>query len=412
MKNQRFFTKVYWVLALALVIFVGIAHAGAKENVIFRFDGTHGAFPMNGLIEDAKGNLYGTTFSSGGGCSCGVVFELSPTSSGGWKETTLYTFKGGFGDGAHPWSGLVFDAQGDLFGETIGGGPSNQGTIFELKPGSGDTWVESIIFNLPGTDGPDPGNQLSIDSKGNLYGVLSSINENGGVFELSRQSNGTWKQTILYEFTGKNGDGSTPLGGVVLDSKGNLYGTTFGGGSLGYGTIFELMPNSNGTWTESILYNFTNHGDGSSPRNPLIIDAKGNLYGTTPSRSSTLRGTVFELSQSGGVWNQTVLYSFGTNPSDGSDPNEVAFDAQGNLYGTTMGAGTGCNVPGCGNAFMLSPQKTGPWKQTILHQFESAGDGSRSSAILMVDNTAGRLYGTTQYGGGRYGYGTVFLIER
>jgi uncharacterized repeat protein (TIGR03803 family) len=416
MNNQRLFPRAFSVLILTLVIFVVVADAGAKENVILHFDGTHGAYPTNALVADANGNLYGTTLSGGSGnsCRCGVVFELSAGLGGAWTESVLHVFKGGIGDGSYPWSALVFDGKGNLFGETLGGGTSNQGTIFELTPGTNNTWTEAVIFSLPSQDGPEPGNHLTLDSNGNIYGVLSSYNQNGGVFELSRQANGSWTQTILYAFKGgSNGDGETPFGGVVFDSKGNLYGTTSQGGSLGYGTVFELASNpARPAWTESVLYNFTNQGDGGEPRALLTIDATGNLYGTTFGGGANREGTVFELSQSNGKWNQSVLYSFGNNPADGSFPAEVIFDAKGNLYGTTQSGGNGCNSPGCGNVFALTPQKNGPWREIVLHQFESAGDGSRSSAGLVVEKTAGRLYGTTEYGGGRYGLGTVFLIER
>jgi uncharacterized repeat protein (TIGR03803 family) len=392
-------------------MFLGIVDAGAKDKIIFRFDLQHGTYPATSLVADAKGNLYGTTFSGGNFCFCGVVFELSPGPGGVWTETVLHAFNG-HADGSYPWSGLVFDANGNLFGETLGGGTSNQGTVFELIAGPNNTWRETVIFSLPSADGPNPGKQLTIDSKGNLYGVLSSYNENGAVFKLGRQPNGTWRQTILYAFTGKNGDGVAPLGGVVLDSKGNLYGTTFQGGSLNNGTVFELTPNGNGPWTETILYDFTGKSDGGSPRTPLTIDSAGNLYGTTPAKfGGSMGGTVFRLNQSGGQWIQTVLYTFGTNPSDGSSPSGVVFDARGNLYGTTFAGGIGCNNPGCGTVFILTPQSSGPWKESILHQFESAADGSESASGLLVDNTAARLYGTTQYGGSRLGYGTIFLIE-
>jgi uncharacterized repeat protein (TIGR03803 family) len=415
MKNQRPFSTAFLVLALTLVAFVAIADAGVKENAILHFDGTHGAYPTNSLVADANGNLYGTTLSGGSGttCGCGVVFELSAGLGGGWKESVLYAFKGGVGDGSYPWSGLVFDGKGNLFGETLGGGTSNQGTIFELTPGPNNTWTETVIFSLPFQDGPDPGNHLTLDSNGNIYGVLSSYSENGGVFELSLQANGSWAQTILYAFKGgSKGDGETPLGGV-FDNQGNLYGTTSQGGSVGFGTVFELASSpSRPGWTETILYNFTNQGDGGDPRALLTIDATGNLYGTTFGGGANRVGTVFELSQSDGKWNQSVLYSFGNSPADGTFPAEVIFDAKGNLYGTTQSGGNGCNLPGCGNVFKLAPQKNGPWREIVLHQFESAGDGSRSSAGLIVEKTADRLYGTTQYGGGRYGLGTVFLIER
>lgn len=405
------------LLAMVLAISLNLAATPAKESVILHFDKTHGSFPQTGLVADAEGNLYGVTPDGGAACApngCGIVFELSPEAGGAWKQTTIYTFKGGTADGSLPWSALLFDGKGNLFGETLGGGSGGDGTVFKLTPGPNGTWTESIIFSFPDTDGPYPGNKLTLDNKGNLYGILSYYGGFGGVFELSPQSNGTWTQSILYAFSFGTGDGYYPYGGVVLDGNGNLYGTTSSGGSspYGYGTVFELAPNGSGGWMESILYNFTGQSDGGIPRAPLVTDAAGNLYGTAGLGGANFGGVVFELTQNVGVWSETVLYSFGANPHDGSAANELAFDAKGNRYGTTGGGGTGCNSPGCGNVFVLAPQKSAPWKETILHQFESADDGSRSAAGLFIDNAAGVLYGTTEYGGGRYGYGTVFLIQR
>lgn len=411
MKNRRSSPAAFSIVTLALLIFLGSADAGANDDTILRFDGQHGEFPGTSLVADAQGNLYGTTYGGGNVCHCGVVFELSPVPGGAWTETVIHTFDG-HADGSNPWSNLVFDAHGNLFGETLGGGSSNEGTVFELTPGPDNTWRKTVIFSFPGPDGSFPGKQLTIDSKGNLYGVLGLYTENGAVFELSRQATGMWKQTILYVFTGKNGDGSYPRSGVTFDSKGNLYGTTSEGGSLNKGTVFELTPKGNGSWTESIVYNFTGKTDGGSPETPLTVDGAGNLYGATPAMfGGSMGGTVFELSQSAGQWIETVLYTFGTSKSDGSTPIAVVFDSKGNIYGTTAFGGVECDTPGCGTVFTLTPQSNGTWKESILHQFESAFDGSVSAAGLLLDNASGRLYGTTQYGGGRYGFGTVFSVQ-
>jgi uncharacterized repeat protein (TIGR03803 family) len=412
---KKFISTIFSVLAVTLAVFLHTAATPVTENVIFRFDFPDGTHPQSALTADANGNLYGTALYGGGHESycfpegCGTAFELSPGPGGSVTKTVLHAFIGTATDGAVPWGRLALDTKGNLFGTTLGGGTNGYGTIFELTPGPNHTWTEAVLFSFPS---PYPGQLLTLDSNGNLYGIMSYYGGNGAVFELSRQPNGTWTQAILYAFTGANGDGSNPFGGVIFDSKGNLYGTTESGGAANFGTIFELTPNPKGGWTESILYNFRNLEDGSRPEAPLTIDAKGNLYGSAPAGGSALGGVVFELTQNAGTWTESVLYNFGSAPSDGSNASALVFDAKGNLYGTTEVGGNQCNAPGCGTVFVLTPQKTGPWKETILHQFESAGDGSVSGTGLVVDEAAGRLYGTTFYGGGRFGYGTVFVIQR
>jgi uncharacterized repeat protein (TIGR03803 family) len=415
MKKQGFSSPIFSAAAVALVLFLNVALAVAKDSTIVRFNGKDGLQPRNGLVADGQGNFYGVTPTGGNNtCAprgCGVVFELSPASGGGWTETIIYAFKGGTSDTSVPVTDLVFDTKGNLFGAT--GVNDNNGAIFELSPGAGGTWTEKILFSFSSAYF-DPGTHLAFDSKGNLYGsVLYSANfsQPGGVFELSPQSNGTWLANLIHVFTGTNGDGKSPYGGVVVDGQGNVYGTTYQGGASNYGTVFELSPNGT-VFTETILYNFTNQTDGSDPMTPLTFDTQGNLYGTTSGGGpvDNAFGVVFELSQSAGKWNETVLYSFGNAP-DGYRASGVVFDAKGNLYGTTESGGAECNSPGCGIVFELTPQSSGPWKETRLHNFESAGDGSISAAGVVVDNSTGKVYGTTEYGGGRNGYGTVFEIQ-
>jgi hypothetical protein len=409
MKKQNFSSrifagKIFQVTVAGLVLFLSVVCASAKEIPIFRFNGENGSQPQAGLVAGANGHLYGTA-SVGGNRSChfrgcGVVFELAPNSSGGWTEKVIHFFTGGTSDTSVPTTDLIFDTKGNLFGAT--GSNDNYGAVYELSPGTGGTWTEKVIYQF-NNQAYEPGAHLAFDSQGNLYGsLIQTFNGNGAVFQLSPQSDGTWKETLIHSFTRTNGDGATPDGGVVIDAKGNIYGATSVAGLSNYGIVYELSPNGSGGFSESILFTFTGQSTGQNPSAPLTIDANGNLFGTTT-------GLVFELSPSGGKWNETVLYSFGGSP-DGARASGVVFDAKGNLYSTTQCGGSGCNNPGCGIVFELSPQSGGSWKETILYNFESATDGSQSVAGVLIDST-GNIYGTTQYGGTRLGNGTVFEIQ-
>ncbi|HWY59159.1 MAG TPA: choice-of-anchor tandem repeat GloVer-containing protein [Terriglobales bacterium] len=273
--------------------------------------------------------------------------------------------------------------------------------------------------NSHGCYGESPYAGLTIDTLGNLYGVTSSSSSycapGGTAFKLSPTSSGGWKERTLHLF-GSQKDGSTPVGSMVLDPAGNLYGTTAGG----FGTVFELILKNK--WNESILHNFTGNNDGDSPVSSLAWDSKGNLYGTTLSGginncdqvSQGGCGTVFELTQgSDGSWNEKVLYEF-TGGKDGSNPRSgVVLDSVGNIYGTAgFGGSDICGYPniGCGTAFELEPNPDGSWKFKVLHEFSLKGDGGAGPwGTLTMDNT-GNLFGTAA-GGGHYGPGVVFEFE-
>ncbi len=391
------------LLIVALMMFIGI-ETFAKDNVILRFNFTNGANPHSALISDGQGNLYGTAMGGNKACysGCGIVYELSPTSGGKWKETILNEFEQF--NGGRPGA-LIFGTDGNLYGTLY------YQSIFQLTNVNGHP-KNKIIYTFTGQQGYSFGSQLAFDAKGNLYGSLQEDGPEygGAVFELSPQADGTWNATILHSF-GASGDGNGPAGGVVFDSKGNLYGTTAYGGSFGYGTVFELSPNANGSWSESILYNFSGGGDGY-PSTPLTFGPDGNLFGTTDQ-------TAFELSQTNGAWNLTTLYIFGNQDAHGnnsSSPSGLIFDPSGNAYGVTSFGGNQCNTPGCGVVFKLAPESGGRWKEVLLHQFESAGDGSEANfngpaPTLLLDNSTGRLYGATIYGGDMDGDGTVFFVD-
>jgi uncharacterized repeat protein (TIGR03803 family) len=413
MKNRNFSSKAFSILLAAFAI-LSATGAGAKEIPIVRFNVENGSQPTNGLLADGHGNFYGVAPHGGNkSCSfqgCGVVFELSPASGGGWTESVIWAFKGGSSDTAVPITDLVFDGNGNLYGGT-GSSGNSFGAIYELSPAGGSTWTEKILYHFNNL-GYDPGAKIAFDGQGNLYGSVFETNGGGGggVFRLSPQSNGSWTETLIHKFTSSNGDGYLPRGGVVLDSKGNIYGTTSQGGLQNDGIVYELSPNGSGGFSESIVFTFTGQSTGSTPYSAPTLDATGDIFGTTIGGGTKFAGLVYELTKSGVKWSETVLYNFGGAP-DGTDSNGVTFDAKGNLYGTTMGGGSGCNNPGCGIVYELTPQTTPPWKETVLYNFESSTDGSISAATVTFDPTTGYIYGTTEYGGTRDGNGTVFQIQ-
>ena len=260
------------------------------ETVIYRFvGGSDGAQPGYGnLVFDQAGNIYGTT--SSGGVSGGTVFELTP-SNGGWTESVLHSFTGG-SDGAIPWGGLVLDKAGNLYGTTYkgGGGCSNGGcgTVFELTP-SGSGWTEKVLYSFQGgSDGGFPYAGLVFDQSGNLYGatLYDGSGQGGTVFELT-PSNGGWTFNLLYSLSSFQG----PYNSLVFDAVGNLYGTA--AQDDGAGLVFELTPGSGG-WTYTTLHNFTDGYDGGLPLGSPLVDASGNVYGTALNGGTDSVGTVWE----------------------------------------------------------------------------------------------------------------------
>jgi uncharacterized repeat protein (TIGR03803 family) len=266
-----------------------------------------------------------------------------------------------------------------------------------LPAGVGAASKYKVLHRFTGKpDGAFPFAGLMLDAAGNLYGTTifggSQFNA-GTVFKLAPNSNGGWTESVLYSFTA-SADGGSPYADLIVDGAGNLYGTTSGGGS-GYGTVFKLTPNSNGKWTESVLYSFSGGVDGNLPSAGLIFDTAGNLYGTTLlGGSAQCRygcGVVFKLTpNSNGKWTESVLFSGadGNRPSGG-----VIFDAVGNLYGASSYGG----ASGDGTVFKLTPKSGGGWTESVLHSFTGGADGSLPTASLILD--AGNLYGTTFYGG-------------
>jgi uncharacterized repeat protein (TIGR03803 family) len=395
-------------LAAFAVILLATGTAVGQETILFDFgmSGTMVDFPTSGPIMDALGNFYGVT-NSGGTYNRGAVFELSPAAGGLLKLKVLHSFNPNVKDGSAVGSSLLLDTAGNLYGTTQGGGFSNGGTAFELVHGSNGGWSEKILhsFNANATDGAVPYASPILDSTGNLYGTTGSggAHHVGTVFKLAPKSGGGWQETILYSFRNNRVDGVYPTGSLVLDSAGNLYGTTSGGGTLGNGTVFELTPVAGGGWQEKELYAFKSSSDGAEPRAGLLLDSSGNLYGTTATGGAGGGGTAFELSPGvNGKWTEVTLYSF--TAFDIYEVGTLTFDSSGNLYGTTADGGT----YRFGAVFKLSPASGGGWTATTLHTFSGGSDGETPNDGLILD-ASGKLCGTT-VGGGTYGGGTVFQI--
>lgn len=341
----------------------------------------------------------------------------------------LYTFgANGPDDGGQPLGKLVSDGAGNLYGTTKGGGSNGDGTVFELSPTLGGQWTESILYNFcsqPGcSDGASPAAGLILDQSGNLYGTTlqGGLVQGccfGTVFELSPPAapGGTWTEGVLYAFRGSGfGDGCYPEGRVIFDSAGNLYGTTSqcGAGSGGAGgTVFELLPSGDGTWEELVLYSFCQGGDGKCsggalPQAGVAFDQDGNLYGTASYGGPSGGGVVYELSPSfSGGWTETVLYPFGLGVHGSGPRSSINFDQLGNLYGTAYTGGLSsqtCDF-GCGAVFRLVGA-SGSWKYSAF-RFTGPNGGNPAAGVLM-DRKHTTVYGTTQFGGSG---GTVFKVH-
>ncbi|MGA8876241.1 MAG: choice-of-anchor tandem repeat GloVer-containing protein [Candidatus Korobacteraceae bacterium] len=407
MHSNKVFTALSVSLAAILLTSSGWA---ATQRPIHNFGltNTDGQDPQAGLIFDAAGNLYGTTYS-GGSLGFGTVFKMTPNGSGGWTEKVLHNFGIGVMDGKTPQAPLVLDDSGNLYGTTIDGGTNSVGVVFEMSPNGGGGWTEFKIHNFGnGEDGSRPEAGLILDGTGNLYGTTHSggTHSAGTVFELTPNGSGGWTERVLHNFGADQDDGQDSEGGLIFDSAGNLYGTTVAGGNLGLGTVFEMTPNGSGGWTEKVLHNFGHGEDGNSPQGlSLIFDGAGNLYGTTNTGGMNNAGTVFEMSPNGsGGWFEKTLHFFG-NGNDGMGPtSSLIFDANGNLYGTTLEGGTN----GAGVVFEMMPNGSGGWTEIVLHNFGAGDDGAFPQAGVILDG-AGNLYGTTG-AGGIQSDGTVFEV--
>lgn len=368
-------------------------------------NGSDGAYPESSLTMDRAGNLYGTTY----GHTYGGVYELIRKNSN-WLFKPLYNFQAQH-DGQSPEAPVVFGPDGKLYGTTSSGGNTcfgaECGTVFDLQPPPhicGNPlcpWTEMPAYWFGGDqlhDGYKPGNgPLIFDSAGNIYGTTGDggLSGNGTAFQLFRTENG-WGENIIDNFTGAPGH---PRAGLTFDASGNLFGTAEGGP---YGMVYELVHNGQ-DWNEQTLYSFQGGSDGSNPYGGLIFDTSGNAYGTTAGEGGVQPGTVFELSpQADGTWRETVLHVFAIGSI--GPKNNLAIDSAGNLYGSTQGLGGGDQF---GMVFELSPAN-GSWTFNEIYQFTNGADGAYPVGGVSVDS-AGNLYGTCVEGGAN-GWGTAWEI--
>jgi uncharacterized repeat protein (TIGR03803 family) len=307
-----------------------------KETVLYSFTGSpDGEHSSSNLLRDKAGNMYGVAYE-GGASGFGAVFKLDKTGT----ESVLYSFGSGT-DGEYPGSGLIEDAAGNLYGTTGYGGASGNGTVYKISKSG----AETILYNFSGADGQYPFGNLLRDSSGNLYGTTSygGTSGNGTVFKLTRKG----KETVLHSFAGGT-DGANPYAGLVRDKKGNFYGTTYNGGAgcKGYdcGTVFKLTPNGK----ETVLHAFA-LSDGHYPDfGTLVRDSAGNLYGTTYAGGTADMGVVFKVSSGG---KESIVYTFTGGTDEGFPVAGLIQDKAGNLYGTTLGNPTATY----GTVFRIKP---------------------------------------------------------
>lgn len=405
-------------LSIAIVTLCCASALGQQYAAIWSFGARgDGISPWGRVALDRQGNLVGTAYS-GGSKNAGIVYQLT-RSANGWSETVLYNFCSlpSCADGANPWGGLILDEAGNLYGTTTEGGQFSAGTVFRLsRPAHlGGSWLLTTLWSFDVGNGWAPVGRLTWDASGNLFGTTSGggqgEDECGTVFELSPTPEG-WSETLLHSM-GRTTDGCLPYDGVAFDKAGNIFVTTERGGAVGCdgfegcGTVFELSQQGQ-TWTETMLTQFG--GNGASPYSEVAIGPDGSLYITLSifGPRCNLCGGIVKMTNVGGRWISTYHYFHGP---DGEIPvGGLLLDpSMGNAYGTTLGGGVGefCgNTDGCGTAFV-----THHGKETVLYSFCSQPgciDGLNPATTLITDGK-GNLYGTTNYGG-TYGQGVVFEL--
>lgn len=373
-------------------------------SVLYNFDGLDASDPQSPLVLDAAGDLFGTS-PFGGSQGTGSLFEV-PVGGGLNTAQLLYSFTGG-SDGGVPFAELTPDGQGNFFGVASEGGSSKAGTLFELV-GNGSSFTFTLVYTFTGgADGALPTGGLVIDASGTLYGTtLGGAAGSGTIFALHRD-NGTVSLETLYTFSplasGTNADGANPEATLLLDAAGDLFGTTAFGGASGAGVVFEL-GNGAGGRTYSVLHTFSGSSDGGVPEAALTPDAEGNLFGTASGDQGAVGfGTVFELVNDG-AWTFHTLYAF-ANSDDGSVPlSSVVIDAAGDLIGTAAAGGS----VGAGTIYELGREGDNTFSFRVLHTFDGFLDGEAPAGGL-VAGANGVLYGTTELQG-FFTFGTLFQL--
>ncbi len=403
--------RLVLLAAVLMLATTAIVPAQAQTfTVLYSFSGSDdGSGPSGSLVQDASGNLYGTTLS-GGTYNYGVAFKLDTSNN----ETVLFNFNPGNSRGANPAYGLIMDKEGNLYGPAEAGSPKGGGLLWELSP----TGKEKVLWDFGGCLGcrkpSDPEGRLLMDASGNLYGVtaLGGVKGKGPECEyygcgVVYKLDTAGKLHVLHAFTGGT-DGGSPFGALLQDAQGNLYGAAITGGrscpqfsTLGCGTVFKLAPDGKFT----VLHTFTGGKDGAGPYGGLVMDNAGNLYGgaTVGGNSNCYDGcgTLFKISADGKF---KVLYTF-TNAPAGYPVGNLVMDDKGNLYGETGGTNTNSFY---GTVFELSSAG----KMKVLHVLNGSPDGADPAGGLIRDS-ADNLYGVAYQGGTGcldVGCGTVFKV--
>jgi len=428
------FATLAMMLILTLILASSASAQTEKVLFNFNANSTKdGANPYlyGALVMDSAGNLYGT--AANGGKTHGIAFKLTPTTKGQWKEQVMHNFAGydtadpSKSDGDFPYAALIEDASGNFYGVADEGGTLNYGNVYKLSPTASGGWKETILYNFTnGNDGGYPGYPLVMDSSGNLYGVAEGGNgancDNGcGVlFELSPTTKGPWKETTVHIFQGTApgtcppqpgdvDDGSDPVGPLYIDSSGNMFGATALGGcnnedAINSGTVYELTPNGSGGWNYGQILALPSPNGGSNPSGSVVEDSSGNLYGMY----SAGEGGVWTCLASACSSTYYLVDAFSCPPAGcGGLPAStrgggLILDSLGNLYGTSYNGG---NV--YGTVFELSPGQT--WTEETLWSFTET-DGANPYCTLIRDSE-GNFYGSTAYGGVSSGTGSGVIFE-
>ncbi len=407
-RHPRLQLRIVGVMSVFVFFLVTLqpAHAQIFSNLHSFTNGVDGNSPFAGPTMDRAGNVYGVTLYGGPGGG-GVAFKLTRHNDG-WVFNLLHAFSRGE-DGDAPFASVTIGPDGNVYGTTMFGGggcPSNGcGTVFKLTPPArfcaraNCPWTETVIYRF--ADSPThlrtPFGGVTFDAAGNLYGTTSAGGTGGcngqgcgAVYKLT-PSGGSWTASVIYNFTGFD-DGSFPTATMVTDSAGNLYGTTF------YSSVFELVRSGTG-WTEKTLYTFQDGDDGYGTQAGVVFDAAGNLYGATTMVNGTIGGVIYKLTRSVNDWTFSVLYTYEVN---GGVYGNVAVDGAGHIYGVALNAG----INQVGDIFKLT-ESGGVWTLTDLHDF--GGLGWPEGGVLL--DAAGNLYGTA-IGGGDFGWGAVWEIQQ
>jgi uncharacterized repeat protein (TIGR03803 family) len=426
--------KAFCVTLFAVLCLLLATTAWGQEKVLYSFTGlADGGKPAAGLVRDAAGNMFGVAPDGGDqepeqcqttNYGCGVVFEVTPNANGKWTQTVIHTFTGG-SDGLTPQGNLILDSADNLYGTTEYGGTGCDsyygcGTVYELSPQENGSWTETILYNFKaGTDGYNPSAGLIFDSAGNLYGTTANGDNTacntlgcGSVFELIPGTDGTWTEKILYVFTGgtDGGESSSPL---IFDTAGNLYGTAAIGGDdtscnapFGCGTIYKLSPGS-GNWEETVLKTFEGNDEGAYPHSGLTLGAHGVLYGDISNSGSNGTGSIFKLTpETGGHFTFSTIYNF--DLEFGAAPSASLLLSGDVLYGTLYFGGSDNHICplGCGGVFHVT---TGGTDYTFF-AFGAPTNGANPTGTVILDS-AGNLYGTTTIGG-TDDEGTAFELKQ